>query len=387
MFRLGLTPMMEIDVKRRWLLKAGALIPLAVVSGCGVSEGTKQPGFLTACTDNQGNHFVAKVHADGQQQFQIPVAQRVHDACYSSRLNCYYFFARRPGTQITVVDAQSGNWLETIESEPGHHFYGHGVLDLEQRYLFTTENHYAKPGAKGEGIIGIYELGSSQNAGLKRVGAFSSFGIGPHQLGLLSNGNLVVANGGLKTHPHSGRNVLNLPTMESNLSYIDSKTGALLERHVPPDSKMSIRHLAISGSDRVVFGVQYHGNTNRPVPLVGAHTLGRNVQWLPCSELDLLALRQYTASVSVNLSGRYALVSCPRGNRVTLWRFGNHGAGEYVSHLPIKDVAGLINVGEDQWVASTGYGEVIQLELQGDQLFRTQQARLPVRLDNHATLI
>ena len=62
---------------------------------------------------------------------------------------------------------------------------------------------------------------------------------GPHEIRLLPQGDtLVVANGGIETHPDSGRSKLNLPTMRPNLAYI-TIDGALKDRVAPPDDFVS----------------------------------------------------------------------------------------------------------------------------------------------------
>ncbi|HBM41824.1 MAG TPA: DUF1513 domain-containing protein, partial [Sulfitobacter sp.] len=56
---------------------------------------------------------------------------------------------------------------------------------------------------------------------------------------------LVVANGGIDTHPDSGRAKLNIPTMRPNLTYINDRR--ILEQiELPHDMhRNSIRHLAV----------------------------------------------------------------------------------------------------------------------------------------------
>ena len=60
--------------------------------------------------------------------------------------------------------------------------------------LYATENAFDS----GEGRIGLY----AADDGFRRRGEFASHGIGPHQLCLAPDGQtLLVANGGIRTHP------------------------------------------------------------------------------------------------------------------------------------------------------------------------------------------
>src|SRR3546814_20493551 len=78
----------------------------------------------------------------------------------------------------------------------GRHFYGHAVFDRAERLLYTTENDYEA----GRGVIGVWDA----DAGYARAGELDAHGIGPHDLALGPDGrSLVIANGGLLTHPDS----------------------------------------------------------------------------------------------------------------------------------------------------------------------------------------
>ena len=66
------------------------------------------------------------------------------------------------------------------------------------------------------GRIGLWEV---QN--FCRIGEWDSGGIGPHDLKLLPEGRLVIANGGIKTDP-SDRTKLNLGDMRPNLTILCS---------------------------------------------------------------------------------------------------------------------------------------------------------------------
>jgi hypothetical protein len=73
--------------------------------------------------------------------------------------------------------------------------------------LFTTENAYDE----ARGVIGVREV----SRGYQQVAEWDAHGIGPHQLNLSANGeHVIVTIGGIQTHPKSGREKLNLDSMQ-----------------------------------------------------------------------------------------------------------------------------------------------------------------------------
>ena len=96
--------------------------------------------------------------------------------------------------------------LSTLSSVPGRHFFGHGAFSPDGRLLYATENDFDNARA----VVGVYDVGS----GFARIGEFGTQGVGAHELLLSPDGELlVVANGGIETHPDYGRAELNLDTM------------------------------------------------------------------------------------------------------------------------------------------------------------------------------
>ena len=96
-------------------------------------------------------------------------------------------------------------------------------------------------------------------------------------MALLADGRtMVIANGGIKTHPDSGADELNLPDMKPSLVYVDLATGDLLEEQslAAELHQLSIRHLALAAGDTVVFGCQYRGPEDDAPPLLGFHRRG-----------------------------------------------------------------------------------------------------------------
>jgi len=69
-----------------------------------------------------------------------------------------------------------------------------------------------------------------------------------------------VASGGIRTHPASWREGLNLETMQPNLTYLDLNGRLLDQLMLAPEQRLnSIRHLARRADDTVAFAMQWQG--------------------------------------------------------------------------------------------------------------------------------
>ena len=87
---------------------------------------------------------------------------------------------------------------------------------------------------------------------------------------------MIIANGGLKTLPESGREILNSDDIAPNLAILNLANGTI-DAVVEPDrtyKKLSIRHLARTSDDRIVFACQHQGDADELPPLVGLLNLG-----------------------------------------------------------------------------------------------------------------
>ena len=145
--------------------------------------------------------------------------------------------------------------------KPERHFFGHGVFSADGRLLYTTENDYER----AAGMIGVRDA----TDGYKQIGEFPAHGLEPHDIALLADGRtMVIANGGIQTHPDRGDDELNLPDMQPSLVYVDVATGDLLEEHrlAPALHQLSIRHLAIAR--------RRHGRVRLPISRAGGGRAG-----------------------------------------------------------------------------------------------------------------
>lgn len=347
---------MAIDRRTALRLLAGGLAGsfLAAPFRAGAAA-PNAPLYLSARADAAGGFRVSGFAEDGTSLFDLPLPSRGHSFALRPRGQEAVHFARRPGRFALVLDLVQGAIARPVEAPPGRHFYGHGVFSHDGRLLYATENDFG-----GErGVIGIYDA----EADCRRVGELPAHGIGPHEIALLADGEtLVVANGGIATHPDLPRVKLNLPTMAPSLCFVDRRRGALRRelRLDPALHQLGIRHLAVGPDDTVAVAMQYEGPAQDRVPLVALQRDGGRLRLLQGPRSVLRAMKNYCGSVCFEPGGGIIAVSAPRGNLLTFWEVGT---GRYLSSASVADGCGVApgtNTGE--FLASSGLGGVVVID-------------------------
>ncbi|WP_412552999.1 DUF1513 domain-containing protein [Shimia sp. MIT1388] len=344
-------------------LAATSLLPSAGWSSVGT------PDYLSAARAPDGTYLLAGLTTTGEITFTIPLPARGHAAAAHPDRAEAVAFARRPGTFALVMDCRDGAVLKTITAPEGRHFYGHGAFSADGTTLFTSENNYEA----GEGVIGLWDV--TQN--YTRTGEFSSGGVGPHDLKLLPDEEtLVVANGGIETHPDMGRSKLNIPVMQPNLSYV-SLAGEIQERVDLTASlhKNSIRHLAVRADGLVAFAMQWQGARNQSPPLLGLHRRGAPYRLRRIPGKLHLDMQGYAGSVSFSGDGDKVAITSPRGG---FWQVFDVESDRVLAHLPAEDICG-IGPADQNFLFTTGTGLI------GDAV--DTLAQHPLQWDNHLIAI
>ena len=331
---------------------AGSLLPASVRSEAAAPDA---PLYLSARAGAAGDDRASGFSADGARVFDLPLPGRGHSFAVHPDGSVAVHFARRPGRFALVLDFVRNTIARTVATPDGRHFYGHGVFSPDARLLYATENDFV-----GErGVIGVYDAAR----GYARVGELPSHGIGPHEIALLSDGEtLVVANGGIATHPDLPRVKLNLPTMAPSLCFVDRRSGALrreltlgLALH-----RLSIRHLAVGPDDTVALAMQYEGPAQDRVPPVALQRGGGRLRLLQGPRTVLHAMKNYCGSVCFDPGGGIIAVSAPRGNLVTFW---DVGTGLYLSSASVADGCGVApGARPGEFLASSGLGGVVVID-------------------------
>ncbi|WP_413885052.1 DUF1513 domain-containing protein [Tateyamaria sp.] len=292
------------------------------------------PSYLSAAARPDGAFVLCGINADLSIAFEQPLPARGHAAAAHPTRPEAVAFARRPGTFAMVIDCITGVQKAQLSAPSGRHFYGHGVYSADGNLLFTTENDYEA----GQGRIGVWDVGR----GYVRTNDWASGGIGPHDIQRLPGTDiLVVANGGIDTHPASGRTKLNIPTMRANLAYVDN--GSVLETALLPEDmqKSSIRHLAIGPDNTVIFGMQWEGQ-GQPDALVGTHRRGRGTAFLSAPSAAIRDMNGYIGSVAVSIDGRAIAATSPRGGVLQMY---DATTAALQSAIHFEDVCGVAQQG------------------------------------------
>lgn len=301
------------------------------------------PSYLSAAKLQDGSFALFGLSAAGQDVFQIPLPERGHAAVAHPHRPEAVAFARRPGRFAMVINCSTGRLIQKLDAPPGRHFYGHGTFINGGEILCTTENDIKT----GKGIIGLWA--GSEN--YRRIGEFYSGGIGPHELKTMPDDQtLVIANGGIRTHPDTGREKLNIKEMRPNLSFMDGSGNLIDKTELTPDlHQNSIRHLDVAINGLIAFGMQWEGDQNNTPPLVGVVQRGGDVQLLNAPMEQQILLQNYIGSVAISSDGTTVGTTAPKGGRAHFyeWRTG------FVSEVKRADICG-ISVHENRFVTTDG---------------------------------
>ncbi|OBZ96894.1 hypothetical protein ADU59_04000 [Pararhizobium polonicum] len=319
--------------RRAFLKMAGAAWAATLAPQAAFALSRTDAVYASAFMAPDGSYGVATLSEAGNIIERVPLPARAHGMTWSPVTNRAVAFARRPGTYAMIFAPDDSVEPIVITSVEGRHFYGHGCFSADGRLLYATENDFAN----NRGMIGVYD-GTNNFA---RIGEFPSYGIGPHDMTLGQDGKmLVIANGGIETHPDFGRTKLNLDHMEPSLALVDTATGALIERHAMPDNlrQLSTRHVDIDADGKVWFACQYEGARNDLPPLAGSFARGEDIRFLELPDETTMALANYVGAIAVNRhDGLVGLTSPKGGTAVTI----DAKTGKVIRQDALADAAGI----------------------------------------------
>ncbi len=302
-------------IDRRSFMKAAGIGFLACLRpGALMALERADAVFASGIRAADGSFAVATVTERGEIVDRVALPARAHGMAFSKVTGHTVAFARRPGTYAMIFDPFGKGEPVVITSPAGRHFYGHGTFSPDGRLLYASENDFDN----NRGVIGLYDARN----GFARIGEYHTFGTGPHDMTVSDDGRLiVVANGGIETHPEFGRTKLNLDHMEPSLVLIDAATGALVEKHgLPPEyAQVSTRHVDIDAAGRIWFACQYEGPRNTLPPLVGHFSKGEDLAFVTLPDETTRALGNYVGAIAVNRPENLVGITSPvNGTAVTL---------------------------------------------------------------------
>lgn len=358
---------MGLEINRRTLLaSAGAAFLASLHPAQAAQLAGASSLFVSAFMDSNRQYGFAILDEKGSLIYRHTMPARAHGFAWSPQLSRAVAFARRPGNFAIAFDPADADEPVLFHAPEGRHFYGHGVFSAGGQLLYATENDFEA----GQGRVGIYDASS----GFRRIGEIDSHGIGPHEMILLRDGvTLVVANGGIRTHPDFGRQKLNLAEMESSIAMIDSRTGDLIAKHVLPltHRRMSLRHMVHAGDGTLWIGGQFEGDpasAPSPVYRMGKDGETRTIE-LPARAGRLLS--GYVGAVAIASEGRLAGFSSPRGGGVVVL---DTQTGNVVSMQESRRTSGLCDAG-----GQVGGGAFVSSNEDG----RFGESLHPLHWDNH----
>lgn len=298
---------------------------------------------------------LAVAGSEGRLQADIPTDFRGHGLCRRpGHPGWLVMFERRPGRRYLIAELASGHGpnahrLGACPSD--RNLQGHGCFSADGRTLFTVE----ADNQSAQGFLGMVDADS----GL-RVGELATFGIGPHEaIALADRRHLAVANGGILTRPATGREKLNLDTMRSNLTFIDTETQSRVETQELPVQKGSIRHLAALADGTIAAGLQIQreaSGASESAPIAAVFRRGQAPMLLDKPVEVGEAMRGYVGSVAISPRSRLAGFTSPRGNLAAFWHVDT---GDFAGYHRLADVCGLsVSPDGDLFVLSSSTGAI-----------------------------
>ena len=352
---------------------------LGVAAACSWSSYGRSPEqsplrFLSSVNDAFGEHFIVAANAAGEELFRISVAERCHSGCLHPSTDHAVIMSRRPGINLYVINILDGTLETLVEAGEDFHFYGHGVFSQDGTRFYATANHYPS----GEGYIRVY----AADDGYRHLQDFPVAGMDPHELRLHPDGQrLVIAMGGIQTHPDYGRIKLNLESMQPALVVMDRHDGAILQRCEPSHHQLSCHHLDISRDGVVIAGYQFEGPKWETPPLIArldTDTGAFSEIALPAPQQALLG--NYTASVAISRHSPVAAITAPRGDCVVLL---DYRSAEPLHIVPLADPGGVLAEADGSFIVSSGAGGLFRIEASGAEPQLLAQHAL--HWDNHLT--
>lgn len=331
-----------------------ALAPAAGAPAVGVPTATHPHSVYVAARKNGPSFEAAVFDARGRDLYAVGLDDRGHSFALDPASGRAVAFGRQPGFFATAFQLDGSSQPVALEVAQDRHFFGHGVFVDEARLLLATENDYEA----GRGVLGVYD--ASSGGAYRRVGEFASGGVGPHEVVALPGTNLVVvANGGILTHPDYGKMSLNLNSMQPSLTYIDISTGEIVETVTlaPEWHQLSIRHMTVDAASRVWFGCQYMGPAADMPPLVGCHQRGQAARMFGGSSEVLRSMRNYVGSVAVDAAGAIVATSSPVGGLVAYWETAT---GKLLGTTALADGCGVAPADEGGFLISSGEGALVK---------------------------
>lgn len=333
------------------VILGGSLASQFVIAQVKQSSTSSLGLYGSASVDEQGLHWLVVFNEQGEQLLKHSLPSRAHQVLKHPSKPWVLVIARRPGQYLQIIDIETKQLVKQLEPSAGQHFSGHMQISPDGQWLYTTENITDT----SQGNVVVRELNDFTVSE-----QFSSGGIGPHQLILDSEANvIVVANGGIHT---KDRKKLNLESMQANLSYIDLLTKDVLDQALLSKEhfQLSIRHIDINTAGEVAVAMQYQGERTDIVPLVAIHKRGKALTFLEIPDTQYFQIKHYCGSVCYDSTGDIVAVSAPRGDRILFWQARS---AHYIGSIKVRDGCGVARSSiQGHFAVSSGRGKLYEID-------------------------
>jgi hypothetical protein len=371
--------MNRMTLSRRHFVLASASTAAFAAGGVLISSrgGAHTGTLLSAFEDAKGDQYVGGLSLRDEKVFGTRVPMRAHGcAVHPTDPNRVLFFARRPGTQAFELDRSTLRVRTAFTTQPGQHLAGHGAYSSNGEFVFTPEHDYER----ARGVVVVRDART-----FAVVAEISTQGIDPHELAWLPDGqSLLVANGGIMTHPRTFRRKLNLPSMDPSLCVLDATSGECKEQWRLPDHLLSIRHIAMTSDGTTAVGLQYEGNKENVPGIVALYRpLASRTKFrlltAPAEEIRRFA--GYVASIAISETHDLIAAACPYGGGVACWSLRDE---RYQGFIAASETYGLSRVADGSILASQRDGTAFDLD---ETRLRSQFLKIsssqPIRWDDH----
>jgi hypothetical protein len=371
----------EVSYRMKELLTRRAFLGSVAIAACGIGgaaawyrrEAHLKGVLLSAFEDARGDQYVGGVTLETGTVFGARVPMRAHGCAIDpTDPQRTIFFARRPGTQAYEFDRNAREVRTVFTTPAGRHLSGHGVFSPRGDLLYVPEHDY-------EHVRGVVTVRDARTFAV--LHEIDTLGIDPHEIAWHPDGRtLLVANGGILTHPRTFRRKLNIGTMDPSLCAIDARTGECREQWRLPHHQLSIRHLAVTSDGSVVAGLQYEGAHAAP-GVIAVQRPGTALRLLDLPAQITTRLKGYVASVAVSEPRDLIAAACPYGSGVACWSLRD---ARYRGFVTAAEAYGLSRLADGSVLASQRDGTALRVEETRlrSQFLSFTSAR-PIRWDDH----
>ncbi len=330
--------------------------------------------LLSGFEDAAGHQYIGGIALAEGEVFGARVPVRAHGcAIHQGDGTRILFFARRPGTVAFELDLKTKHVTAAFETRAGQHLSGHGVFSADGDVLFTPEHDYERK----RGVISVRDART-----YRVINEIDTRGLDPHEIAWLpGKRSLLVANGGIMTHPRTFRRKLNIDTMDPSLSVIDAQNGECLEQWRLPEHLLSIRHVSIASDGSAALGLQFEGSRAEASNVVALYRPMRGITLLECPASARPKLNGYVASVCVNEEADLIAASCPYGSGIACW---SKQSGDFLGFVSATEAYGVSRTADGSMYASQRDGSVLSISKTGLRShFIKVVVTKPIRWDDH----